>query len=74
MASEMRSRGLSQADVARECDVGPDVVSRWFEAKPPRKRSTPGRSTAAHLERLYGIPVSAWDESTEPADPEQGAA
>lgn len=57
LRAAMVARGETQADVFRALGTVSAVVSRWLGGT-----RFPGRQMAVQIERLYGVPVGAWDE------------
>jgi len=51
-------KGWSQGDLERELGAGDAVVSKWVNGV-----RTPGLEYALAIERLLGVPASAWVES-----------
>lgn len=56
---------ITQGELAKALGVSQQAVSGWISG-----HSKPSRDRAVQIERLFGIPVSAWSD----ADEHQGAA
>lgn len=64
----MAERGLSQADVAKAVRAGDDLVSRWLENDPAKRRTKPSLEMAGRLHEAFEIDPLDWGREIEGAE------
>ncbi len=63
----MTERSLTQAQVGEALDAGGDLVSRWLEEDPAKRRTKPSLEMAGRLPDKFGIDPLDWGREADTA-------